>query len=108
MSGNDVNGFSIVMTACADTEKAQKIINALLDARLAACIQAVPVQSHYIWDGAVRHEGEVLLLIKCSTENFKEIERAILLLHDYELPEIVQIPITDGFDRYLAWVADPK
>ena len=103
-----MDGFSIVMTACADGEKARPIIDALLEGRLAACIQALPVQSHYIWDGAVQHEGEVLLLIKCAAEKYDAIEETILRLHDYELPEIVQVPIAGGLDRYLDWIAGPR
>ena len=95
------------MTACASTEKAQPVIDELLRRRLAACVQVLPVQSHYIWEGAVQHENEALLFIKCKTEDYEKIEETILRLHEYDLPEIVRVPITAGFDRYLSWVADP-
>ena len=97
--------YSVVMTTCPGVDEAQPIIDALLEGRLAACIQAMPVQSHYIWEGSVQHEGETLLFIKCRTEAYEEIEATVLRLHSYELPEIVRIPISGGLDRYLAWLA---
>ena len=100
--------YSIVMTACGSEEKAQPIVNALLYERLAACIQVLPVQSHYIWDGDVRHENEALLLIKCQTGDYNKIEETILRLHDYELPEIIRLPIAEGYDRYLSWITNPS
>jgi len=105
MSTND---FSIILTTCADSDKAQPIINALLNEKLASCVQVMPINSHYIWEGAVQHEDEVLLIIKTRFDSFKRIEETILRLHDYEVPEIVQIPISDGHDHYLSWLADPK
>ena len=99
--------LSIVLTTSAGEDQAQPIIDALLEQRLAACVQALPVRSHYIWEGAVRHDIETLLIIKCKSENYKAIEETILQLHSYDLPEIVRIPIADGLDRYLDWIASP-
>jgi periplasmic divalent cation tolerance protein len=95
------------MTACANSDDAKPIIEGLLEKRLAACVQALPIDSHYIWKGKVENASEVLLLIKCKTSNFAAIKDEILRLHPYELPEIVQIPIADGLDRYLAWIGEP-
>ena len=103
-----MNGFSIVITTCADAAKAQPIIDALLNERLAACVQVMPINSHYIWEGAVQHDDEALLLIKCKAENFEPIKDLILNLHEYELPEVIQVPITDGLKPYLDWVAGPR
>ena len=100
--------FSVLMTTCGNADRARPIIDVLLEERLAACVQLMPVQSHYIWENVVQHDDEVLLFIKCRTENYKAIEDVILRLHDYALPEIVQVPITDGFDKYLAWVRNPR
>jgi len=68
----------------------------------------MPINSFYIWEGAVQNEDEALLFIKCKTTDYKAIEKTILLLHEYKVPEIIQVPVTDGHDRYLAWLADPK
>ena len=100
--------FAITMTTCAGADKARPIIDAILEARLAACVQAMPIQSHYFWDGAVQHEDETLLLIKSKTDNFEKIKETILSLHEYDLPEIIQVPITTGHPPYLAWLAEPE
>jgi periplasmic divalent cation tolerance protein len=100
-----MNDFSIVMTTCSGAAETQPIIDVLLQRRLAACIQTMPIQSHYIWNNAVHHEGEILLFIKCKTENYDDVEETILRLHSYELPEIIRVPIEGGLDRYLAWMA---
>jgi periplasmic divalent cation tolerance protein len=65
------------------------------------------IDSTYIWKGEVRHEDEVLLFIKSKTVDFKRIEQRILELHSYEVPEIVQIPLINGLDRYLSWIDNP-
>jgi periplasmic divalent cation tolerance protein len=99
--------YAVVMTACANTEDAQAIIDALLSKKLAACIQLVPITSYYTWKGKVNKEGEVLLLIKCRSDSFDAIRGEILSLHKYELPEIIQIPVTDGLEPYLKWIDNP-
>jgi periplasmic divalent cation tolerance protein len=96
--------YAIVMTACASRKDARTLSTALLDARLAACVQMLPMESAYIWDGAVQNDEEVLLLIKGRAADFEAIEALILKLHPYELPEIIQVPISNGFKRYLAWL----
>jgi periplasmic divalent cation tolerance protein len=99
--------YSIVLTTCGSQQDAQLIITALITARLAPCVQTMTINSTYIWKGDVQNEDEVLLLIKSKTTDFDEIKQTILKLHPYEIPEIVQIPITGGFDRYLSWIDDP-
>jgi periplasmic divalent cation tolerance protein len=100
-------GYSIVLTTCGTREDARPVIDALIAARLTPCVQAMPINSTYVWEGELHNEDEVLLLIKSKTADFERIERMILELHPYELPEIVQVPLTDGFDRYFAWIDDP-
>ncbi|MCL2111794.1 MAG: divalent-cation tolerance protein CutA [Clostridiales bacterium] len=103
-----MDGFSIVMTTCGSADKARQISSALLDGGLAACVQAMPIESHYIWEGEVQNDDEVLLMIKGKTENYEGIEAEILRLHDYDLPEIIRVPIEGGLAGYLAWLAAPK
>ena len=100
--------YSVVMTTCPGSEEAQMIADALLGEELAACIQTMPIQSHYIWEGAVQNGEEILLLIKGKSENYGAIEKAILRLHPYEVPEIIRLPVEGGHDRYLSWLADPR
>jgi periplasmic divalent cation tolerance protein len=104
MSEND---YAVVTTACANEEDARPIIDALLSKRLAACIQLVPITSFYTWKGKVNEEGETLLLIKCRSDRFEAVKKEILGLHKYELPEIIQMPVTGGFEPYLKWIDNP-
>ena len=82
----------------------QKIIDALLSQELAACIQAMPVRSHYVWQGQLQNEAEDLLLIKAKAEDWADVERAIRAVHDYETPEILRFDIDAGAQSYLDWI----
>jgi periplasmic divalent cation tolerance protein len=104
----DKKDYAVVMTACANAEDAQPVIDALLSKKLAACIQLIPITSCYTWKGKVNKEGETLLLIKCRSDRFKAVKEEILGLHKYELPEIIQIPIVDGLEPYLEWIDNPE
>ena len=96
--------FCMVLTTTNCQEFAQKIIDAVLEQRLAACIQTIPIQSSYWWEGQVHSDNELLLVIKTKTALYEGLEEVILLNHNYELPEIVHTPITKGFDPYLVWL----
>lgn len=96
----------LVLTNMPDRPAAEALANALIEARLAACVNILaPCQSVYRWQGALATANEVPLLIKTSEARFGELETAIRTLHPYELPELIAIPITQGLPDYLAWVA---
>jgi periplasmic divalent cation tolerance protein len=102
MSGNVV----VFCTAGSEAEAA-KIAGALVERRLAACVNVVPgVSSTYRWEGAVHTDSEWLLIVKTRRDRFDEIRAAIRELHSYELPEIVMLDITAGDPGYLAWIDD--
>lgn len=94
----------MVITTFADDANGQQIIDALLAARLAACIQVMPVQSFYRWQGKVSCDAEKLVLIKTKRSLYAQVEQMILAHHAYELPEIIQVPIADGLPGYLDWI----
>jgi periplasmic divalent cation tolerance protein len=96
--------YAIVMTSCADKDEGAKIADALLDANLAACVQMLPIESRYYWEGARRVSTETLLLIKCRRDNYADIEQTILRHHSYELPELLMTPIDAGYHKYLEWI----
>jgi periplasmic divalent cation tolerance protein len=96
--------YAVIETTCGDEATAVKIAAALLDKRLAACVQAMPITSRYIWKGEVATEPEVLLFIKAPRANFPAIEREIVAHHTYELPEVIQLPLTAASTKYLAWI----
>ena len=97
----------IVITNCPDEETANHIALAVVEARLAACVNILPrVQSIYRWQGAVESAVEVPLLIKTTTATYPALEAAIRERHPYEVPEIIALPISAGLPAYLNWVAE--
>lgn len=96
--------YSLIITTCATKEDAKEIINALLGAKLAACVQTQEIESFYIWKGKAENSKEVILFIKTKSELYKEAETAILSRHKYETPEIVEIPFRNGYPGYLRWI----
>jgi periplasmic divalent cation tolerance protein len=100
----DMNDI-LVLSTTDSPELAEKIAAALVEAREAACVNIVPgVRSIYRWEGKVCSESECLLLIKSSAEKFAAIQRRIRLLHSYQIPEIIAVPISEGDPEYLKWL----
>jgi len=90
---------------CPDAASAQALARALVDERLAACVNRVPgVRSTYRWQGEVIDDGEELLLIKTTAERLPALKARLPQLHPYEVPELVAVPVVDGHDAYLDWV----
>jgi len=96
--------YSIIITTAADKESAKKIAWLLVEKRLAACVQMFPIESIYFWQDKICEENETILIIKSQTALFDEIKTAIKEIHSYEVPEIIQIPITNGLPEYLKWI----
>ncbi len=97
-------GHCVVMTTFADQDAGQRIIEGLIENRLAACIQTYPITSHYRWQGEVERSEEILAMIKTKVSLYGQVEEFIVSRHDYECPEVVQLPITAGFRDYLTWI----
>ena len=97
-------GYSLVIATCPDSDTVKKITGALMEKRLAACVQVFPIESVYTWEGKLCQDREFALHIKSKTALFGEITAAINDNHGYEVPEIIQIPITDGLPEYLKWI----
>ena len=96
--------YSMIITTAAGKEPAKKIARLLVEKHLAACVQMFPIESVYFWQNKICEENETALLIKSKTGLFEEIKAAIKENHAYEVPEIIQIPITDGLPEYLKWI----
>lgn len=95
----------LVFCTCPDLPTAQRIARTLVEHRLAACVNiGAPVQSVYRWQGAVEESDEVPLTIKTTTERFDELKVHLLMLHPYELPEVIAVEAAAGLDRYLDWI----
>lgn len=79
---------------------------ALVEERLAACVNLLPVISIYRWQDASRREPEYLLLIKTTAACFAALNARIRLLHTYEVPEIIALPVSHGDPGYLGWLTE--
>jgi periplasmic divalent cation tolerance protein len=97
----------LVLTQMPDRAAADTLARALVEARLAACVSVgAPVDSLYHWRGGIETASEVTVAIKTAADRYPELEAAIRARHPYELPEILAVPVLDGYAPYLAWIHD--
>lgn len=94
----------LVLTTTNDLQIAEKIASVLLESGLAACVQIDDIKSYFKWDNKVILEKEYKITIKTKSANYSEIESKILVIHNYELPQIIKINIDYGFQKYLEWI----
>ncbi len=95
----------VVLSACASAEEAQRLARALVEKRLAACVNVLPgVRSVYRWKDAIEEEEEVLLAIKTSRALLEDLTSELERLHSYEVPEVIALQVVGGSERYLAWM----
>jgi len=117
----------VALTTCPDEASAQALATALVQERLAACVNRISgVRSTYLWskaaealsttpskgatfpgdfwDARLQDEAEILLIIKTTAGRFDELRRRLSALHPYELPELLAIDVAGGNERYLDWV----
>lgn len=96
---------AIVMTTTGSEDEAERLAAALVENRLAACVQVMPIRSFYVWQGKPQRDAEWLLLIKTRGAHYAAVETFIRAHHSYETPEIVMVPVSAGSPDYLAWLA---
>lgn len=96
--------FVEIQVSCGDADEATRIAEVLVDRRLAACVQQVPIRSTYRWQGAVQRDDEILLLVKTTAARRVEIEQAVRELHSYDVPAFTLVEIADGTADYLDWI----
>ena len=95
----------LVLTSLPDRETAVKLARSLVTGRLAACVNVgAPVESMYHWRGQIETATEVPLIIKTRRDLYEAVQAAILASHPYELPEVLAVPVSHGFNRYLDWI----
>jgi periplasmic divalent cation tolerance protein len=99
-----VDGYVILVTTTDSLESARKIARAALDARLAACVQIFPIESHFVWDGETRAEAEYFLQMKLRAADYQALAALVRQAHSYDVPEILRLDIADGDPAYLDWV----
>jgi periplasmic divalent cation tolerance protein len=103
--------YGALLTTTPSREEAHRIAKLLIDEKLAACVQLLPIESFYAWQGKTQNEAEILLLVKTRRALFEPAIARIKAVHSYSVPEIVAMPFTAGFAGYLDWidsVTDPS
>jgi periplasmic divalent cation tolerance protein len=95
----------VAFSTVARAEDGERIARALVERRLAACVNVVPgVVSVYRWKGEVCRDQELLLVIKTRRDRLEALRDALVGLHPYDVPELVALPIEAGHEPYLSWV----
>ena len=98
------HSYCVISTTAGSQVEAENLANVLVHERLAACVQISQVFSVYTWEAVLHKDEEWLLLIKTQTELYEEVEDALRAHHSYDIPEIICVPITQGYAPYLAWI----
>jgi len=92
---------------CPDADSAARIAQALVEERLAACVNQLPgLRSVYRWQGGIERADEVLLIAKTSAGRLEALTARVRELHPYELPELIAVEVAGGLAAYLDWVAE--
>lgn len=95
----------LALTSCPDEASAQAVATALVQERLATCVNRLGgVRSTYFWDARLRDEAEILLIIKTTAGRLDDLQARLGALHPYELPELIAIAVACGNEGYLDWV----
>jgi periplasmic divalent cation tolerance protein len=99
--------YVLVLTTIPDDERALELARTLVDEGLAACVSvSAPARSVYRWQGRIEQDRERQVTIKTSRSRVSELERRLLALHPYEVPELLVVPVESGGAAYLAWLGD--
>lgn len=95
----------VVLVTTASQDEAAKIADQVVRSHLAACASTIPtLRSTYWWEGKIITDQESLLLIKTTADKFNSLEETIRKIHSYKVPEIIAIPVSQGYPPYLEWV----
>lgn len=97
--------YSVVFVTVGSLEEGVKIGRSLVEKELIACANLIPnVTSIYRWEGEVKEDQEWLLVLKTRNHLFLDIRDEVLRLHSYDVPEIVELPVRNGYYKYLEWI----
>jgi periplasmic divalent cation tolerance protein len=95
----------VALSTCPDEASARRVASTLVQERLATCVNRLgAATSTYFWDGRLQEQAEILLIIKTTAARLAELDARLKVLHPYELPELVVLPVAGGNERYLEWV----
>jgi uncharacterized protein involved in tolerance to divalent cations len=99
--------FLVVFITAPNVEEAERIATALVDERLAACVNVLPdCRSIYRWEGELQHDDEALMIVKSSQDAFEALEKRVIELHSYDVPEVIAVDLTAVSTDYLAFLRD--
>jgi periplasmic divalent cation tolerance protein len=99
--------YVVVLTTLPGDGDSQSLARALVDERLAACVNVLaPMESLYRWEGKIEHETERQIIIKTSRERVAALWDRVRELHPFEVPEFIVLQIADGNEAYLRWIGD--
>lgn len=100
-----VSSCCIVLCSCPDNEVATTLAKQIVESKLAACVNVLPgMTSIYTWEDKLETATEVLLIIKTTVLAYSALELYLKKAHPYECPEIIALPIEQGFKGYLQWI----
>ncbi len=101
-----MSSYVVVLMTASDKKEASKIVRSLLDDRLIACANIIgPVSSLFWWEGKIDEASEVLVIMKSRKDLFKRLSERVKETHSYEVPEVLELPITEGLPSYLEWMS---
>ncbi len=103
---SEPSDYGVLLTTTPTRDEAVTIARLLVDEKLAACVQLLPIESFYSWQGRTQNEAELLLLVKTRRALFEKVIARIREVHSYTVPEIVALPFSAGFAGYLNWIDD--
>ena len=106
MSRAEARNKRVVFITCPTRALARRIARAVVQTRLAACVNIVhsPVESFYIWKGKLEKAREYLLIMKTTAKRLAALENEVKRLHSYDVPEFIALPISQGSKEYFSWL----
>jgi periplasmic divalent cation tolerance protein len=96
----------VVYITAGSADEAATLARALVAERLAACVNRVAIDSVYRWQGEVEEAPEILLIVKTRRARLDALAARVQALHSYTVPEMIVLPVVDGWPPYLQWLAD--
>lgn len=97
----------VVLVTVPSADEGLRLAKTLVEEHLAACVNVVPgVRSVFFWEGRLQEEAEALLVMKTERARYEALQRRILDLHSYSVPEILALPVESGSPAYVAWVRE--
>lgn len=96
---------TLIYSTTSSEEEAHKIARELVIKKLVACVNIIPkISSIYRWQGKIEEDSEALLIAKTTEKNVEQTITMIKLLHSYEIPDIVVLPVISGLKKYLDYI----